>query len=187
MRLTIWIVGALLVVASQAGPLGCGDSGSTDSCEDGECVCRDQSTCVLDCGDVVPCAPTCLNFGSSCEAICTDDCSFDCRGGDRQEGVCRATCGVNCDTLCSSVGNCSVNTGPDSTYACLNAVNCAATIEDGSQARCIGVSGTCSIRCKGTCEVECADVGACNVDCDGQERNLCASGLYVCGMDCPPT
>ncbi|MGB5192271.1 MAG: hypothetical protein WBN70_04765, partial [Polyangiales bacterium] len=98
MRLTIWIVGALLVLASQAGPLGCGDSGSTDSCEDGECVCKDQSACVLDCGDVVPCAPTCLNFGLSCEAICTDDCSFDCRGGDRQEGLCRATCGMNCDT-----------------------------------------------------------------------------------------
>jgi hypothetical protein len=182
MRLKIWIMGASLFVG---GLLGCGDSQSTDSCADGDCVCEDQNSCVLDCEDVVPCAPSCLNFVDSCIATCTDDCNFDCRGGDRVDGVCRGTCGVNCDAHCSAVGNCIVNAGADSSYLCLNAVNCAATLEDGGDARCVTVSGTCTIKCKGTCDVRCTDVGACNVDCEGQERTLCASGFYVCGKDCP--
>jgi hypothetical protein len=190
MRLAIWILGASLALAGQAATLGCGSDGGSGSleasCAEGEvCECRDYDTCYLDCEDTVPCEPSCLNFVDLCQATCMDDCSFDCRAGDRVDGRCQGSCGVNCDALCSSVGQCVVSAGADSNFFCLNAETCAATLEDGSEARCLDIGGTCQIKCKGTCQVLCESVGACNVDCDGQERNLCGPNFWVCGMECP--
>jgi hypothetical protein len=191
MRLTIWIAGAWLMIASQAALLGCGsgDQGQSlqKSCSEGEdCECRDYNTCSLDCGDTVPCSPSCLNFGEQCAVTCMDDCEVDCQGGNRVDGLCAGQCGVNCDAYCASVGRCIVNAGADSNFLCVNARACAATIDDGSTATCLQVENACQVKCKGTCQVFCDLVGACNVDCDGQERKLCGTGYYVCGMDCPP-
>lgn len=185
MRSAIWILGASLLVVGGAASLGCGSSETPVTCDEGGCECRDRNTCELDCGDIVPCAPSCLNFGDSCTVFCADDCELGCRGGDREDGLCAAECGMNCSASCGSVGRCIVRAEEDSNFLCVNAGSCGASLGDGSTAQCLQVAGTCDIRCTGTCQVLCDFVGACNVQCEEGERRLCGDDYYVCGMECP--
>lgn len=181
-----WILGVLLALVGQGAVLGCGSGESAVSCDEESCECRNREVCNLDCGEIMSCEPSCLGFDSACDAVCMDDCEFDCRGGDRIEGVCRGECGENCNASCGSVGSCIVEAGSDSEYTCVNAINCAATLGDGSIANCINVSGTCGVRCLGECQVFCDLTENCNVDCDNQDRRICDTGYIICGPECPP-
>ena len=152
MRVTIWIVGALFVVAGEVASFGCGGDDVAISCEEGGCECRDRDVCVLNCDDTVPCEPTCLNFGASCTTSCLEQCRFECRGGNRDDGLCSGVCGDDCDVLCSSVGSCAVETGARSNYDCVNTKNCGVEVGDDSTVRCTSVAN-CSVRCLGSCNM----------------------------------
>lgn len=191
MRVAIRVSGALLFLTSQLVLGGCGGSGDSGplskTCVEGEaCECIDRASCNLQCDDLVGCAPTCRNFGSSCTAACIEDCELRCQGGDRIDGFCDGLCGDGCDARCSAVFSCVLETGADSSVICTNTTNCAAELGEGSMATCLGVAGTCAVRCIGTCEVFCSDAGACNVDCLNGDRVQCGQGFFVCG-ECPVT
>lgn len=181
MRLTIWIAGALLVVTSQAAWLGCGGGDGAVTCDETSCLCKDRSSCDLNCDGIVGCQPECLGFGSLCKAACIDDCEFRCRQGDTCDGV----CGDNCFTQCGSVDTCRVETGANSEYRCLNATNCAVDVGPDSTVACTNVVN-CSVRCLGACTVGCTLIsGSCSVECQQGERLSCGQGFYTCGMPCP--
>lgn len=182
----VWILGALFFFAGQGAVVGCGGSEAPVTCDEESCDCRSREVCDLDCGEIMSCAPSCLDFASACNAVCLDDCDFDCRAGDRLDGVCSGDCGANCNASCGSVGSCIVEAGPNSAFTCVNTINCAADLGDGSIANCINASGTCAIRCAGECQVFCELTDNCNVECVNEERRICGSGFIVCGPECPP-
>jgi hypothetical protein len=121
----IWMVGALLMLSTQAASLGCSSSDSTVSCDENGCECADRTNCDLDCMDVAACQPSCTSIDDTCQATCTvEDCEFRCISAERCEGL----CGDNCRVVCSgSQGICRAETGNNSQYNCTNVRTCLLT------------------------------------------------------------
>ena len=182
MRAMIWMVGALLMFATQAASLGCSSSASTVSCDETSCECTDRTNCDLDCMDIVACEPTCVGIDDTCQATCTaEDCEFRCLSAERCEGL----CGDNCLARCSgSQGSCRVDTGNDSEFECTNFGTCAADIGDGSVTTCLNVE-SCNVRCVGDCDVFCLLTETCTVQCAEGEPLDCGEGHHRCGIACP--
>lgn len=182
MRVMIWVVGALLMFATQVASFGCSSGESTVSCDENGCDCSDRTSCDLDCVDVAACQPTCTAIKDECRAACTaEDCEFRCHSAE----ICEGLCGDNCYAACSSVsGICRVETGNNSEYNCTNTPTCAAEIGEGSVVNCLSVD-SCNVRCQGTCTVICLLTGTCAVECIEGARLDCGQGLFTCGMPCP--
>jgi hypothetical protein len=180
MRLTIWLVGALLLGSSQGALLGCGSGESPITCDEDGCECRDRQNCVLDCGDVVGCQPSCTATKDMCSAECIEDCEFRCLSA----ASCGGVCADNCLARCSSADTCVVEMGANSDFQCTNVSDCAVIMGDGSRAQCLQVN-TCSARCEGSCIVFCGSASSCSVECpEGVDRETCGGGLFTCGMPC---
>jgi hypothetical protein len=175
------IIGVLLVLSTQVGPLGCGEGEAPIVCDEVSCDCDDRNFCGLDCMDIAGCRPSCTSTGDACEAICTaEDCEFRCHSAD----TCGALCGENCIAICSAADVCTAETGANSEFSCTNTDACAAELGDDSVAICTSVEN-CSVRCLGTCTVACIFTGTCNVECVEGEKTNCGQGLFTCGTDCP--
>ena len=179
MRAAMWLAGVLLVCSSGA-QLGCGSSESPISCNADGCECRNRPDCVLDCGDIVGCLPSCTATKNMCSAECIEGCEFRCRSAEMCSGVCADDCLVRC----SSADTCVVETGANSDYQCVNVSNCAVVLGDNSNAQCLEAN-SCSARCEGTCTVFCGSSISCTIECPpGLDREACGGGLFTCGMPC---
>jgi len=180
MRAMMWLAGALLLFASQGALLGCGADESLITCDENGCECRGRENCVLDCGDVVGCQPSCTATKDMCSAECIEDCQFRCLSA----ATCGGVCADNCFARCSSADTCVVETGADSQFQCVNVTHCGVVLGNNSDAQCIEAD-TCSARCEGTCTVFCGSADPCTIECpEGLDRETCGGGLFTCGMPC---
>jgi hypothetical protein len=121
---------------------GCGSDGDGLNCNDGQCVCRDETACDFDCeGD--GCNAICEQL-STCDGLCGDGCSLTCR----DTSACSLACGDRCTVLCERASTCEVQCAGDCDVTCRDLSTCDVTMEAGGTLRCDGVS-ECNLRCPG--------------------------------------
>jgi hypothetical protein len=158
------------------------DSGTNVPCNATSCSCMGDAcggNARLDCGSDEMCAPTCSNFGSSCNAQCGDGCMFQCMSGPG----CAITCGDQCTIACQGSTTCAATCGAGCNYTCTNVNDCGPNVGDGSDVTC-NMSAGCMVICTGTCRVHCIATNPCTASCpNGEAPTQCSDG-WACGESC---